>query len=84
MFKKTININIIYANWIHIYSKTLLEELLNDKINIELNMDSQSAIALIKNDIINKRSKHIDVKFRFVHELFKDKVISLKYYPMTE
>ena len=27
---------------------------------------------------------HIDVKFRFVHELFKDKVISLKYYPMTE
>jgi len=52
----------VARNW---YLKLLLE-LLNDKIEIHLNMDSQSAIMLIKNGVVNKRSKHIEVKFRYI------------------
>lgn len=44
-------------------------------------MDNQSTIVLIKNGIINRRSKHIDVKFRFVHELVRVGVVNLKYCP---
>ena len=67
-----------------LYLKTLLEEILNNEIKIELNIDNQSAIALIKNGVLNKRSKHIDVKFRFVHELIRDEVIKLKYCPTND
>lgn len=62
----------------------MLEELLCENVHIELNIDNQSAIMLIKNGIVNKRSKHIDVKFRFIHELAKDGIISLKYCPTAE
>jgi len=67
-----------------IYLKTLLEELICEEVHIELNIDNQSAISLIKNGIVNKRSKHIDVKFRFIHELVKDRIIRLKYCPTSE
>jgi len=67
-----------------IYLKTLLEELICEEVHIKLNIDNQSAISLIKNDIVNKRSKHIDVKFRFIHELVKDRIIRLKYCPTSE
>lgn len=67
-----------------VYLKSLLEELLNKEIKIELNIDNQSAITLIKNGIVNKRSKYIDVKFRFIHDLVKNNIISLKYCPTTE
>lgn len=53
--------------------------MLGETISIELNIDNQSAIALIKNGIVNKRSKHIDVKFRFLHELIKDGDVKMKY-----
>lgn len=66
------------------YLKTLLEELLDNEIKIELNIDNQSAIALIKHGVLNKRSKHIDVKFRFIHELVTDNVVKLKYCPTGE
>jgi len=62
-----------------IYLKTLLEELIYEEVHIELNIDNQGTISLIKNGIINTRSKHIDVKFRFIHELVKDRIIRLKY-----
>lgn len=53
-------------------------------VETELNMDNQSAIALMKNGILNKRSKHIDVKYRFVHDLVKSGVIKLKYCATNE
>lgn len=64
-----------------LYLKSLLEELLLETVDIELNVDNQSAIALMKNGVINKRSKHIDVKFRFVHELVKENIVEVKYCP---
>lgn len=66
------------------YLKSLLEELLNESIPVELNIDNQSAIALIKNGIINKRSKHIDVRFRYIHELVRDGVVKIKYCPTNK
>jgi len=59
--------------------KSLLEELLNDKIEIHLNMDNQSTIMLIKNGVVNRRNKHIEVKFRYIHEQVKEKTVVLKY-----
>jgi len=57
----------------------LLEKLQDKEIEIELNIDNQNTISVISNGIVNKRSKHIDVKYRFVHDLIKNKVIKLKY-----
>jgi len=64
-----------------LYLKTLFEELLNEPITIKLNVDNQSAIALITNGVVNKRSKHIDVKYRFVHDLVKRKIIKVNFCP---
>jgi len=66
------------------YLKSLLEELLNDKIKICLNMDSQSAMMLIKNGIINKKSKHIEVRYHYIHDLVKKGIITLNYCPTAE
>lgn len=54
---------------------------LNKRIKTELNIDNQSAMMLITNGVINRRSKHIDVKYRFVHDLVKQKTVKLKYCP---
>ena len=47
-----------------------------------LYIDNQSALYLIKNGIVNKRSKHIDVKFQYIHGLVK--LIEVKYCPTAE
>lgn len=44
-----------------------------------LKIDKQSTISLIKNGITNKRSKHIDVRYRFVHEMYKSDTINIEY-----
>jgi len=64
-----------------LYLKTLLEELQSEDIQIELNIDNQSTIALIVNGVVNRRSKHIDVKYRFVHDMIKNNIIKIKYCP---
>lgn len=66
-----------------LYLKSLFEEILNEPVMIELNVElfECSAIALIKSGIVNKRSKHINVKFRFIHELVKDGAVKVKYCP---
>lgn len=61
------------------YLKTLLEELLGESVNVRLKVDNQSAIKLIKNGVINRRSKHIDVKYHLVHEELKKGTISVEY-----
>jgi hypothetical protein len=33
----------------------------------ELNIDNQSALALMKNNIFHDRSKHISTKYHFIH-----------------
>lgn len=41
--------------------------------------DNQSAIAMIKNPLMTKRSKHIDVRFHFVKEMFDKGLINVIY-----
>jgi len=64
-----------------LYLKTLLDELQNEDIQIKLNIDNQSTIALIVNGVVNKRSKYIDVKYRFVDDMIKNNIIKIKYCP---
>lgn len=44
-----------------------------------LNVDNQSAISVIKNIDFHKRCKHIDVKYKFIKEKYREKEIDLKY-----
>lgn len=62
----------------------MLEEHQDNKLCLELNIDNQSIIALIKNGVVNRRLRHIDVKYRFVHDLVKRKAIKLRYCPSGE
>lgn len=62
-----------------LYLKALIEELTDIECKAKLKIDNQSAIRLINNGVVNKRSKHIDVKYHFVHEQVKDKLISIEY-----
>ena len=41
--------------------------------------DNNSAIALSKNHVFYKRTKHIDIRFHFIRELVNDKEICLEF-----
>lgn len=64
-----------------LYLKGLIEELIVSKINVNLHVDNQSAIKLIENGVFNRRSKHIDVRYHFLHNLFVEDVIKISYCP---
>lgn len=44
-----------------------------------LHIDNQSAIRLIRNPEYHKRSKHIDVRYQFIREKYKDGIFDLNY-----
>lgn len=67
-----------------IYIKNLLEELRSDDVNITLKVDNKSAIDLAKNGILNKRSKHIDVRYHFIHEKIKNGTIKIEHCKSTD
>lgn len=62
-----------------LYLKSLIEELITEKVEANLKVDNQSAIKLVKNEVINRRSKHLDVRYHFIHEKLKEKTISIEY-----
>ena len=49
-----------------------------DKFETEVYVDNQGAIGLAKNPISHNRSKHIDIKFHFLRDVNKKKIV-LKY-----
>ena len=51
---------------------------------ITIHEDNQGTIAMSKNPIQHKRTKHIDIKFHFVREKIQDKTMELKYCPTHE
>ncbi|GBM21371.1 Retrovirus-related Pol polyprotein from transposon TNT 1-94 [Araneus ventricosus] len=61
------------------YSKILKELNLIDFRMPELYCDSQSAIHFSKNNIENSKTKHIEVKYKFVRKLLYDKEFELNY-----
>ena len=46
---------------------------------VKLMTDSQSAIAIAKNNSCKTRAKHIDIKFHFVREALLNNEIALEY-----
>ena len=54
--------------------------LVNDEA-IKLNGDNQGSLSLVKNPIINDRSKHIDIKHHFIREKYTNGVIDLEHVP---
>lgn len=44
-----------------------------------LYIDNQSTLELIKNPVLHKRSKHIDVQYHYIREQYDKKVFQLKY-----
>ena len=51
---------------------------------ITIHEDNQGTVAMSKNPILHKRTKHIDIKFHFVREKIQNKTIELKYCPTHE
>uniref|UniRef100_A0A1B6C2D3 Integrase catalytic domain-containing protein n=2 Tax=Clastoptera arizonana TaxID=38151 RepID=A0A1B6C2D3_9HEMI len=61
------------------YIKTLITELTGKPTKITLNVDNQSAIKLIKSGQMNRKSKHIDVRYHFVSEQHHEGMFDIKY-----
>lgn len=56
-----------------------MEELTIKSIKATFKIDSQNAITLIRTGRVNKRSKHIDVRYHFIHEKLMSGKINIKY-----
>nr|XP_034827804.1 secreted RxLR effector protein 161-like [Maniola hyperantus] len=68
-----------------LYLKSVIQELLDlTSVKVTVFIDNQSAIRLIENGVINRRSKHIDVRFKFIHEKVKNSDLMIKYCPTSE
>ncbi|KAG7597916.1 Reverse transcriptase RNA-dependent DNA polymerase [Arabidopsis suecica] len=52
-----------------VWLKGLLKEFGFDQRSVEIFCDSQSAIALSKNNVHHERTKHIDVRYHFIREI---------------
>jgi hypothetical protein len=46
--------------------------------------DNQGAIALAKNNKFHARSKHIDIRYHFIHEAVENRQVELTYVPTAE
>ncbi|GMI78960.1 cysteine-rich RLK (RECEPTOR-like protein kinase) 8 [Hibiscus trionum] len=67
-----------------IWLNGLLEDLGVVQNHISLYCDSQSAIYLAKNQVYHSRTKHIDVRYHFVREIFEEGKILLQKIATTE
>lgn len=56
------------------YLKFLIDELTNTKVKI--NVDNQSTITLMKTGVMNRRSKHIEVRYHFINGKSRGKIIN--------
>ena len=61
-----------------VWLKLLMAELISNN-SITLYMDNQCVIRLIQNPEFHKRTKHIDVRYHFIREKFRDGVFQLEY-----
>ena len=61
----------------NIWLKNFMKERDKEQVTPSLHIHSQSAIDLPNNPIYHERTKHIDVRYYFIHILLKDGVLSL-------
>jgi hypothetical protein len=64
-----------------IFLKQFFQELTNENLNVNLYIDNQSTIKMIENGCSGKRSKHIDIKYKFTVEKVKQNNFVVKYCP---
>lgn len=63
-----------------IHLQSFLNELgLPDLSNITLHVDNMGALKLAENPVFHGRSKHIDIRYHFIREVIKNKIISLRH-----
>lgn len=62
-----------------IHLKRLLEEMTIPGGCIKIWTDNQAALNLVKNPIVSKRSKHMDIRGHFIKEKLEEKVIEICY-----
>jgi hypothetical protein len=66
-----------------------LQELLNEFLQVPqkvvtMMVDNQSCIALARNPVHHKRTKHIDIQYHFIREALENERITLNYCPTEE
>lgn len=59
-------------------------ELQDDYLCIKIFEDNQAAIRVANNPEFHKRLKHIDIKFHFVREKIRNKIVEVKYLSTTD
>ena len=61
-----------------VWMRNVLEELLHEQNEAtQIFCDNMSAIALSKNHVFHKQSKHIDTRYHYIREMVNEKVISV-------
>jgi len=67
-----------------VWVRRLLKDLTGTEETLDMRIDNQSALALMRNDTSSQRTKHIDVAFHWVREKVVDKVLVPTYIPTGE
>ena len=63
-----------------VWMRKVLDELLHEqKEATQIYCDNMSAIALSKNHVFHKQSKHIDTRYHYIRELVNDEIISVQF-----
>ncbi|CAA7059582.1 unnamed protein product [Microthlaspi erraticum] len=60
-----------------LWLKGLLKDFGYEQKSVEIHCDSQSAIALSKNNVHHERTKHIDVRYHFIREAIADGLVEV-------
>lgn len=67
-----------------VYLRNLMYEITGRQYVIKLKCDNQSALKLATSHQAHTRSKHIDVRFHYVKDAVKNKLINIEYIPTQE
>jgi hypothetical protein len=68
-----------------IFLAQLLQEMgLTVTMPVTVNLDNQGAKCMAENNLNNDRSKHIDIKFRFITDWIERGLVTLRYVPSEE
>ena len=68
-----------------VWLKHLLEEMTQEDIGpVPMMEDNQGAIALTKNPVLHKRTKHIDVRYHYTREAAEQEIIKIDYCPTDQ
>ena len=73
--------SVCHAIWL----RRLLQELhMPQEKSTKIYVDNKSAIALAKNPVYHKRSKHIDTRFHFIRDHIKNKEVEIHHVKTSE